>query len=623
MISVLADRDGADPSGNTDLAGCPAPDPAEMAKFLGQLGRDLGQRYAIQGYLGRGAFATVWKAYDRITEEMVAVKRFDARFQDFGSFYRELQALFRLRHQRIVRLINLSEGPSGARHLILEYCAGGNLRGAIGRARGLGLRCPPNRAQVLAIQLAEGLAVAHRQGLVHRDLKPENILFDFPDERPFGGQAHVKIVDFGLAKALQQVAMRPEEPAVLRPLSGSPTYMAPEQFDSSFTPASDVYALGVLLYELLHGRPPFVGAPEELAYQHLRVAPIIDTTLPEPWQRLLGDLLAKDPAKRCSLGFLIETLGRRETDSRRHPARQDSGQFARLRVPTFNLLANGCGTAGAEFIGVSASGLLRFDPETGGSLGQLDLPGLKTAASGPDGSLWLVQSGKVLRMRPTGETEMVLATPLPADAVAGCNLPGGRVRLAVLNGTDLSDYEPPGRQASWTRSVRSQGLSPQLARLGDGRIGVSEGPLRPQLMMVDANGEVVESVPLPGPCWSLGTWPHSDQMFALLLVDNVLRPCRIDPEARKVTLLEPATDLALLTCAPGGPHDLFGLCTNGAVICWRDSGEQEMLFRLGLPNTTFQAIATDGISFGVLCRAGGDWWIQFRTLGTAGAGEFV
>ncbi|MBY0455803.1 MAG: serine/threonine protein kinase, partial [Gemmataceae bacterium] len=220
------------------------PSPAELTARADRIGAEMGARYEVTGYLGHGAFATVWRALDRVTGQAVAVKRFEGVVQKPQSFYREVRALFRLSHPRVVKVVNLMEAAGGARYLILEFCPGGSLRAHLSWARRTGRTgrtCPAPRVRSLGRQLASGLAAAHALGLAHRDLKPENVLFDADSPGLFGGTAGVKLADFGLARALTRAV--PADGA-LPSVSGSPAYMAPEQFSGAPVPASDVYALG-------------------------------------------------------------------------------------------------------------------------------------------------------------------------------------------------------------------------------------------------------------------------------------------------------------------------------------------------------------------------------------------
>lgn len=297
-----------------NYTGQPQPIAAELEPLRAQMTAELGQRYVLETYLGRGAFATVWRASDVVTGTRVAVKCFAPCFGQGHDFYNELSIHLRLAHENIVRLINLTDAPGG-RYLILEYCAGGSLRAALSRARRQGQRCPPEQALDLALQLAEGLAAAHRLDLTHRDLKPENILFATYAPRPFAGSARVKLADFGLARVVSKVKRRGT--GGLGAMSGSPAYMAPEQFAGTYHSASDLYALGVVLYELLHDRLPYEGTVEELALQHLHEAPRFDSHLEQFWIELLTRLLDKEPERRPTATAAVALLTQARRSSKR------------------------------------------------------------------------------------------------------------------------------------------------------------------------------------------------------------------------------------------------------------------------------------------------------------------
>ncbi|VTS06020.1 serine/threonine-protein kinase [Tuwongella immobilis] len=266
---------------------------------------DLGDRYSLETHLGTGAYATVWHARDRQTGESVALKCFEQHSAQSGSFYRELSALFRLNDPHVVRIINLMEAGPTRRYLILEYCPGGSLRPLISRMRRAGGRLPLESVARLGLQIALGLQAAHRQGVVHRDLKPENVLLVKPSSRLDDPQIRLKLADFGLARSISR-GTPPE--GELPTISGSPAYMAPEQFHGETSPASDVYALGVMLFELLHGNLPFEGAPAQLALAHLRQSPPIAASLPADWVALLEQLLAKSATDRPTLESVCQRL---------------------------------------------------------------------------------------------------------------------------------------------------------------------------------------------------------------------------------------------------------------------------------------------------------------------------
>ncbi|MBY0526790.1 MAG: serine/threonine protein kinase, partial [Gemmataceae bacterium] len=453
--------DGTTTGDSISGSGAAVLDPRVLPALRHSVARDLRPRYALRGYLGRGAFATVWSADDTVTRETVAVKRFDDRLRHSGSFYRELRVLFRLRHERIVRIINFLEAPDTARYLVLEHCGGGSLRRALSRAARAEVSCPLERVRVLAVQLAEGLGAAHRLGVIHRDLKPENVLFETADAGAFGGQARLKLVDFGLASALQKAVLAPDEPQALQALSGSPAYMAPEQFDGRYGPASDVYALGVILCELLLGRRPFEGTPEELAYQHLRKAPDLDGGLPHFWRALLQQMLRKEPAERPSCAELIEQLGTRRTDRRDHACRGGE-RFIRLRGPANSMV----GLPGNNLLVLTSDRLLRYRLDTGALLTTLDLPTVQHVSLSADGGVWLVHRHGASVLSSDGLLEKVLSVPSPIDAAVGYSARDGGRRLAVASGGRLTEWSVgTDRHELWTVPLPARGLRSQLARL--------------------------------------------------------------------------------------------------------------------------------------------------------------
>jgi serine/threonine-protein kinase len=276
------------------------PDAAALAREGEAVARDLGDRYEVRGFVARGGFASVWAVTDRTSGDELAVKRLDPRLGRRRDFYRELRAMFVVDHPNVVRIVNLLEA-GGTRYLLLELCRGGSLRAAVSKARRDGVAATPAEAAGVAGQIARGLAAVHARGFTHRDLKPENVLFAAPPGGRFGPAA-VKLADFGLTDLLTA------GDAVLRGLTGSPAYMAPEQFTDGVCRASDVYSLGVIGLELLTGDLPFAGSPEELAAHHLWTAPPVPPGLPEPWAGLLPAMLAKTPAGRPTAAEVADRL---------------------------------------------------------------------------------------------------------------------------------------------------------------------------------------------------------------------------------------------------------------------------------------------------------------------------
>jgi hypothetical protein len=205
--------------------------------------------YEVGELLGRGGMGLVFKARHRALKRDVALKIVvsgaHAGALERERFRTEAEAVARLQHPGIVHIYEVGE-QAGCPYLALELVGGGSLEGQLD-----GTPVPPRRAAQLLLDLARAVQHAHEQGIVHRDLKPANVLLA-ADGTP-------KVADFGLAKLLDAGRGRTQTGAVL----GSPSYMAPEQAWGkvhAIGPATDVYALGAILYELLTGRPPFVGA---------------------------------------------------------------------------------------------------------------------------------------------------------------------------------------------------------------------------------------------------------------------------------------------------------------------------------------------------------------------------
>jgi hypothetical protein len=205
--------------------------------------------YEIGELLGRGGMGLVFKAVQTALKRPVALKLIvsgaHAGAEERARFRTEAEAVARLHDPGIVQVYEVGD-QAGCPYLALEYVGGGSLDQQLD-----GTPLPPRRAAQLVLDLARAVQHAHEQGIVHRDLKPANILLT--------ESGVAKITDFGLAKLLDVEQGQTQSGAVL----GSPSYMAPEQAEGktrAIGPATDVYALGAILYELLTGRPPFVGA---------------------------------------------------------------------------------------------------------------------------------------------------------------------------------------------------------------------------------------------------------------------------------------------------------------------------------------------------------------------------
>jgi tRNA A-37 threonylcarbamoyl transferase component Bud32 len=251
-------------------------------------------RYLVGDRLGEGGDATVYRAEDRHLQRTVAIKflrpelRADPAF--VARFEREARSAAQLNHPHIVPVYDYGEA-AGTYYLVMEYLAGGDLRARLRR----GTPLPLDFALRLAAEVAEALGAAHALGIVHRDIKPANILLT-DDE-------HAKVTDFGIAKILALPAL-----TATAALLGTPHYLAPEQATGDpITPATDVYALGVVLFEMLAGQRPFEGESFiQVAMQHLHVPPpaleALNPAVPPAVAALVARALAKDPAARFADG---------------------------------------------------------------------------------------------------------------------------------------------------------------------------------------------------------------------------------------------------------------------------------------------------------------------------------
>ncbi|MGN0938841.1 MAG: Stk1 family PASTA domain-containing Ser/Thr kinase, partial [Selenomonas sp.] len=254
--------------------------------------RVLDQRYELLERVGGGGMADVYKAQDRLLDRPVAVKILHAQFQSdeefIEKFHREAQAAARLSHPNIVNIYDV--GASGDDHyIVMEYVPGRTLKELI-QQRG---HLAPEEALTITGEIAEALAHAHANGLVHCDIKPHNILM-------MNGQT-AKVADFGIARAVTESTMTYSGNVI-----GSVHYFSPEQAKGTMiTPKSDVYSLGVVLYEMLTGELPFTGEnPVSIAMKHLQDEPTpvrrIDPDIPPVVEALVSRMMAKDPAMRPS-----------------------------------------------------------------------------------------------------------------------------------------------------------------------------------------------------------------------------------------------------------------------------------------------------------------------------------
>src|SRR5918994_302498 len=268
------------------------------------LGDTLGNRYLLSGLLGAGGMAEVFLAHDRMLGRVLALKVLKEHYAEderfVWRFRREAQSAAALNHQNVVQIYDQGRAEDGRYYIAMEYVPGGSLEDLILRRGPLGA----SEAARLASQVAEALHAAHARGIVHRDIKPQNVLI--------GEAGDAKVADFGIALAASRTST-----SGTNLLFGTPSYMSPEQaMGERVGPESDLYSLGVVLYEMLTATVPFTAeGPLATAMKHLTEPPLRPTkrnaSVPEAMEALVMGLLTKDPEDRYpSAAQLIEDLRR-------------------------------------------------------------------------------------------------------------------------------------------------------------------------------------------------------------------------------------------------------------------------------------------------------------------------
>lgn len=436
-------------------------------------GELLAGRYQLEQELGRGGMATVYLALDVRLSRRVAVKLMhpggDGRRAE--RFRREAELVASLKHPNVLEIHDFGEDEARGPFLVCEWVQGENLRELARRLAPV----PPEAAAVLGWELARALGAAHARGVVHRDVKPENVLV------ARGGP--LKLADFGIAALADQ-----ERLTSTGAITGSLPYMAPERIDTgAFSPASDVYAVGVILFELCAGTTPHggKGAAHLAAAVMTKDAPPLSEVVPgtpEPLSALVARCLARDsrlrPGDGVELGALLEDVVRRVAgppaeasraffeDSEGFVARCREERFQRLLEEGRALLAKGEGARAAKALNAALAlrpdspevvALLRARPKAGRSKALVVGAALAGIVS-VSGVLWVVHPS-----RPKPEAVLAEGT----REGQGATIPGPVKEAATEKEVgSRSQGQPPQAGAETAREEASSGVTGASRREG-------------------------------------------------------------------------------------------------------------------------------------------------------------
>jgi serine/threonine protein kinase len=325
--SLMPEASGAAHAAPSTSGGPTAGEKSSVPQFPSIDLTPLSQRYELLAEAGHGSMGNVYKARDRETGETVALKLLKPEIASdqtmMERFKKELLFARKITHKNVCRVHEFNR-IGGIAYTSMEFVEGDSLRSVLNRFGGL----PVRKALDLALQMCSALQEAHAQGIVHRDLKPENVMIDT--------QGNVKIMDFGIARSMDAMTR------LTGSMVGTPAYMAPEQVSGKQVDfRTDIYALGLILYEMFTGQPAFQAENAvAVALKQMREAPKppheIDPAIPFGIERAIMKCLQKDPANRFqSIAQLADAL--------RAPAAATSanapGATSNAAMPTSHLSA--------------------------------------------------------------------------------------------------------------------------------------------------------------------------------------------------------------------------------------------------------------------------------------------
>ncbi|GAA1752618.1 Stk1 family PASTA domain-containing Ser/Thr kinase [Kocuria aegyptia] len=381
-------------------------------------------RYELGPRIARGGTATVYRAVDTRLQRVVAVKLMHPHLAEDPTaadrFVREARAAARLSHPHVVSVLDQGHAPDGVPYLVMEHVAGSTLRDVLRRRGAL----PPGEALALLDPVLDGLAAAHRAGLVHRDVKPENVLIS--------GTGRVTVADFGLTRAVDQHT-------ATATVLGTVGYASPELVTGQRVDTrADVYSAGIVLFELLAGRRPFEGGPLAVARAHAEGAVpdlrTLDPGLPAGPARLVARATARDPQRRPpDAGSFLEEL--RAVRSGLRPA-----ELARLPPPG------------------SVRGGPPAPPRDSGATTALDPAGAPTAALGAEAAP-TEALGPAAPTEALGPAAVRTEAPRPRSTPTEIRRPPGP-GFPAASGRPLPARRPGGSSDPWRPEVELRPTRP-------------------------------------------------------------------------------------------------------------------------------------------------------------------
>jgi eukaryotic-like serine/threonine-protein kinase len=305
-------------------------------------GSDFGPRYRIESLLGQGGMGRVYKAYDKILDRMVAIKVVRTGMMDEADalkrFKQELLLASKISHRNVLRIHDMGE-VGNVRFISMAYVEGDDLHDILRKSPKLTIE----RALKFATQLAGALAAAHAEGVVHRDLKPQNILVSKDDQ--------IFVSDFGLAKSFEEGAVGMTRTGAFM---GTPRYMSPEQVEGKpADPRSDLYAYGLILYEMVTGDVPFTGdSTLKVMYQRIREKPknpkSLNPSVPDWLARIIMRCIERNPDARYQTAseILADLQGNRSSSG--------ASRTVQIQIPQFKNAGWLWGIGGFVAIGILA-----------------------------------------------------------------------------------------------------------------------------------------------------------------------------------------------------------------------------------------------------------------------------